>query len=127
MSNCVRNNSVVVQNGSRKQLGIGLSSYVETTNPMGGGEYGAVEITKEGGAIVRTGSSSHGQGHHTAWAMIVNEKLGIPLEKIDFRFGDTDDVDHGGGTGGSRSLQVGGTAVQQAAEGVLDLRTSESR
>lgn len=107
--------------GDPRQLGIGVSSYVETTNPMGGGEYGAVEITSEGVAIVRTGASSHGQGHHTAWAMIVNEKLGIPLDKIDFRFGDTDDIERGGGTGGSRSLQVGGTAVQQAAESVLDV------
>jgi aerobic carbon-monoxide dehydrogenase large subunit len=107
--------------GNPVQLGIGVSAYVETTNPMGGPEYGAVEITPDGGAIVRTGSSSHGQGHHTAWAMIVTQSTGIPMERIDFRFGDTDDIDHGGGTGGSRSLQVGGTAVKMAADEVIDL------
>ncbi len=108
------------ESGDPVQLGIGISSYVETTNPMGSGEYGAVEITADGGAIVRTGSSSHGQGHHTAWAMIVSESTGIPMDRIEFRFGDTEDVDHGGGTGGSRSLQVGGTAARLAAEAVVE-------
>jgi len=106
--------------GDAVQIGIGLAAYVETTNPMGGPEYGAVEITADGGAIIRTGSSSHGQGHQTAWTMIVSEQTGIPMERIEFRFSDTDDIDHGGGTGGSRSLQVGGTAVKMAAEQVID-------
>ena len=102
------------------QIGIGIASYVETTNPMGSGDYGSVEIKADGGAIVRTGSSSHGQGHHTAWAMIVSETTGISMDKIEFRFGDTDDVDRGGGTGGSRSLQVGGSAAKLAAESVIE-------
>jgi carbon-monoxide dehydrogenase large subunit len=87
---------------------------------MGSGDYGSVEIKADGGAIVRTGSSSHGQGHHTAWAMIVSQTTGIPMDKIEFRFGDTDDVDRGGGTGGSRSLQVGGSAAKLAAESVIE-------
>jgi carbon-monoxide dehydrogenase large subunit len=107
--------------GDVVQIGIGVASYVETTNPMGSGEYGAVEITNDGGAIVRTGSSSHGQGHHTSWAMIVSQKTGIPMDKIEFRFGDTDDIERGNGTGGSRSLQVGGTAAQMAAENVIEI------
>jgi aerobic carbon-monoxide dehydrogenase large subunit len=102
------------------QIGIGIASYVETTNPMGSGDYGSVEIKADGGAIVRTGSSSHGQGHHTAWAMIVSQTTGIPMDKIEFRFGDTDDVERGGGTGGSRSLQVGGSAAKLAAESVIE-------
>lgn len=106
--------------GDPVQLGIGLSTYVETTNPMGSGEYGAVEITPDGGAIVRTGTSPHGQGHHTSWAMIVSHVTGIPMDKIEFRFGDTADVERGGGTGGSRSLQVGGTAARLAAEAVIE-------
>ena len=106
--------------GSPVQLGIGIASYVETTNPMGSGDYGAVEITKDGGAIIRTGSSSHGQGHHTAWAMLVSDATGIPFDRIEFRFGDTDDIDRGGGTGGSRSLQVGGTAVKLATDAVIE-------
>ena len=106
--------------GDPVQLGIGLSTYVETTNPMGSGEYGAVEITPDGGAIVRTGTSPHGQGHHTSWAMIVSHTTGIPMDRIEFRFGDTADVERGGGTGGSRSLQVGGTAARLAAEAVIE-------
>ena len=106
--------------GDVLQLGIGLASYVETTNPMGSGDYGSVEITADGGAIIRTGSSSHGQGHHTAWAMLVSDATGIPFEKIDFRFGDTDDIERGGGTGGSRSLQVGGSAVKLATDAVIE-------
>ena len=106
--------------GDPVQLGIGLASYVETTNPMGSGEYGAIEITADGGAIVRTGSSSHGQGHHTAWAMIVSNATGIPYDRIEFRFGDTDDIERGGGTGGSRSLQVGGSAVKLATDQVVE-------
>ncbi len=106
--------------GDVVQLGIGLASYVETTNPMGAGDYGAVEITPDGGAIIRTGSSSHGQGHHTAWAMLVSDATGIPFNKIEFRFGDTDDIARGGGTGGSRSLQVGGSAVKLATESVIE-------
>lgn len=106
--------------GDVLQLGIGLASYVETTNPMGSGDYGSVEITDNGGAIIRTGSSSHGQGHHTAWAMLVSDATGIPFEKIEFRFGDTDDIIRGGGTGGSRSLQVGGSAVKLATDAVIE-------
>lgn len=102
------------------QMGIGLASYVETTNPMGSGDYGQVEITADGGAIIRTGSSSHGQGHHTAWAMLVSEATGIAMDRIEFHFGDTDDVVRGGGTGGSRSLQVGGSAVKLAADAVIE-------
>jgi len=105
--------------GDVVQLGVGISSYVETTNPLGSGDYGSVEITPEGGAVVRTGSSSHGQGHHTVWAMIVSDATGIPYDKIEFRFGDTDDITRGGGTGGSRSLQVGGSAVKNATDMVV--------
>jgi len=108
------------ESGDPVQLGIGISTYVETTNPMGSGEFGAVEITADGGAIVRTGSSPHGQGHHTSWAMIVSDLTGIPMDRIEFRFGDTEDVARGGGTGGSRSLQVGGSAVKLAAEAVIE-------
>ncbi|MGH9021561.1 MAG: xanthine dehydrogenase family protein molybdopterin-binding subunit [Acidimicrobiia bacterium] len=106
--------------GDQRQLGIGLASYVEITNPLPGGEYGGVEVTADGGAIVRAGTLSHGQGHATAWAMIVNDRLGIPLDRIQLLDGDTDLVRSGQGTVGSRSLQTAGVAVSQAAEVVLD-------
>ncbi len=106
--------------GGSTQLGIGLSVYVEITNVMRQSEYGSVEITPSGGAIVRTGSSAHGQGHHTAWTMLVSDRTGIPVDQIEVRHGDTDDVPRGGGTGGSKSLQIGGSAAAAAAELVVD-------
>jgi carbon-monoxide dehydrogenase large subunit len=107
------------------QLGIGLSSYVEITGPGGeaGGpnENSTVEVYPDGTATILTGTSPHGQGHQTAWAMLVSDELGIPIEKITVKWGDTDLVPRGGGTGGSRSLQLGGAAVQQASRELLDV------
>jgi carbon-monoxide dehydrogenase large subunit len=62
---------------------------------------------------------SHGQGHHTTYAQIVASTLGIPVDRVDFLDGDTDAVKRGVGTGGSRSTQVGGSAVKVAADEVL--------
>ena len=112
-------------NGDTLQLGIGLSSYVEITGAGGeaGGanENGTVEVHPDGTATVLTGTSPHGQGHQTVWAMLVSAELGIPVEKITVKWGDTDLVPEGGGTGGSRSLQLGGAAVQQASRELLDV------
>src|SRR6185437_11057386 len=68
-----------------------------------------------------TGTSPHGQGHETVWAMLASAELGIPVDKITLKWGDTDLIPQGGGTGGSRSLQQGGAAVQQASRELLDL------
>ncbi len=108
------------EEGGTKQLGIGLSSYVEITNPLGEAELGEVEITPDGGAIVRTGSFSHGQGHETSFAMIVAERLGLPMEKVAVHKGDTDEVASGTGTYGSKSVQIGGTASRAAADTVVE-------
>jgi carbon-monoxide dehydrogenase large subunit len=103
------------------QLGIGVSVYVEVTaGPTAGGEYGKVEVRPDGTAVVYTGSSSHGQGHHTSFAMIASEELGIPMDDIEVVHGDTDLVLKGEGTMGSRSLQLGGSAVMQASRDVID-------
>ena len=101
--------------GDPRLLGIGLSTYVEITG-FASSEFGAVRVHPDGSATVRAGTSSHGQGHETAFAMIVADRLGIPLERIEFVQSDTDQVPTGGGTGGSRSLQIGGSAVGQAAD-----------
>jgi carbon-monoxide dehydrogenase large subunit len=107
------------------QLGIGIASYVEITG--GGDESGppsenaTVEVHPDGTATILTGTSPHGQGHSTAWAMIASEELGIPVDKITLKWGDTDLIPVGGGTGGSRSLQQGGAAVQQASRELLDV------
>ncbi len=105
--------------GAPVQLGIGVSAYVEVT-AGGGDELGAVEVHSDGSATIRVGTSSHGQGHATAFSMIVSDTLGIPMEQIRFVQSDTAAVARGGGTGGSRSLQMGGSAVLQAAERVLE-------
>jgi carbon-monoxide dehydrogenase large subunit len=111
--------------GDTLQLGIGLSSYVEITGAGGeaGGpnENGTVEVHPDGTATVLTGTSPHGQGHQTVWAMLVSDELGIPIDKITVKWGDTDLIPEGGGTGGSRSLQLGGAAVQQASRELVDV------
>ena len=101
--------------GDVKQIGIGVSVYVEITGGVGNGESAKVEITDDGRAIVYTGTSPHGQGHDTAWSMLVQEQTGIPMDRVELVWGDTDLVPVGTGTMGSRSLQQGGNAVFQVA------------
>jgi carbon-monoxide dehydrogenase large subunit len=108
------------EEGGAKQLGIGLSCYVEITNGVAESEFGEVEITPEGGAIVRTGSFSHGQGHETTFAMIAAERLGLPLDKVVVHKGDTDEIARGTGTYGSKSTQIGGAAARLAADDVVE-------
>jgi len=105
--------------GDRLQLGIGLSTYVEVTGG-GGSEYASVEVHEDGTATVKAGTSAHGQGHATAFSMIVADRLAIALENIRFVQSDTAEVPRGGGTGGSRSLQMGGSAVSETALLLLD-------
>ncbi len=107
------------QRGERIALGIGMSVYVEITG-FAGSEFGAVEVHGDGTASIRVGTSSHGQGHATSFAMIVADRLGIPLESVRFVQSDTAEVPRGGGTGGSRSLQQGGSAVLGASLAVLE-------
>ncbi|MEM9650918.1 MAG: xanthine dehydrogenase family protein molybdopterin-binding subunit [Actinomycetota bacterium] len=97
-------------------LGLGWSAYVEITNPTNMGEFGSIEVRPDGSALVLTGSSAHGQGHHTTFAQLAHGVTGIPMDRIEVRHGDTAEVPRGGGTGGSRSLQLGGSAVLQASE-----------
>jgi carbon-monoxide dehydrogenase large subunit len=106
--------------GDAKQLGIGVSTYVEVTAPVGLHiEFGAVEIDDDGAASVFAGTSSHGQGHHTAFAMLASDILGIPMDKITLVNSDTDRVPRGAGTMGSRSLQTAGSAIHVASTEVL--------
>ena len=109
------------EQGGPVQLGIGLATYVEiTAGDYSGGETSRVVVDPTGAATVYTGSSPHGQGHQTAFAMLVTDQLGIPMDQITVIHGDTDQVPHGIGTYGSRSLQLGGSAVHQAALQVKD-------
>jgi len=102
--------------GEVVQLGIGVSLYVEVTaGPQAGKEHARVVIEADGSATVYTGSSAHGQGHDTAFATVLSARLGIPMDRITVVHGDTDLVERGEGTMGSRSLQLGGSAVYEAA------------
>ena len=104
-----------------KQLGIGVSAYVEVTAPAGLHiEYGAVEINDDGSVTAKVGTSAHGQGHITAFSMIISEMLGIEMDKIVILQSDSDQIPRGQGTMGSRSLQTAGSAIHVASETVLD-------
>jgi carbon-monoxide dehydrogenase large subunit len=109
------------ESGDVKQLGIGVSAYVEVTAPVGLHiEFGAVEVHDDGSASVFAGTSVHGQGHHTAFAMLASDMLGIPMNMIKLVNSDTAAVPRGAGTLGSRSLQTAGSAIHLASEAVLD-------
>jgi aerobic carbon-monoxide dehydrogenase large subunit len=113
------------ERGDVLQLGIGLSSYVEiTAADAAAGETARLAVHGDGTATVYTGSSAHGQGHHTAWAMLVQSELGIPMADVTVIHGDTDLIPEGIGTYGSRSLQLGGVAVHKAA---LDVKEQARR
>jgi carbon-monoxide dehydrogenase large subunit len=100
------------------QLGIGVSTYVEMTSAEMFVEYARIEIGDDGGARVFCGTAAQGQGHQTSYQMIVEETLGIAMDRITVVEGDTRQVPRGQGTMGSRSLQIGGSAVLRAAEAV---------
>ncbi len=113
--------------GDPVQVGIGLCTYVEITAGGGGQEYGSVTVHADAddriSATISAGTSAHGQGHATAFAMLASDRLGIPMDRFTFVQSDTDSVPRGGGTGGSRSLQMGGNAVLAAADDVLEQAT----
>ena len=106
--------------GDNQLLGIGLSCYVEITNPIAGAEFGAVEVHADGTATVRTSSSPHGQGHETAWSMVASDRLGIAMDRITVVHGDTDAIPYGIGTMGSRSAQTGGVTTERASNSVVE-------
>ena len=100
-------------------LGVGVSCYVEVTG-FGHKEFGATDVDVEGTVTVRVGTSPQGQGHETAFAQLAASVLGVPLESVRVLHSDTGAVRQGEGTYGSRSLQVGGTAVFETATTVLE-------
>ena len=107
--------------GDSKLLGIGVSSYVEITAPVGlHVEYGSTEVHEDGTATIRVGTSSHGQGHDTAFSQIVEGVLGIPMDQVTHLDADTAEVPSGAGTLGSRSLQTAGSAVYLSSQAVLE-------
>ncbi|MEQ0564140.1 xanthine dehydrogenase family protein molybdopterin-binding subunit [Amycolatopsis sp. NEAU-NG30] len=105
--------------GDPVELGLGIAAYVEITGSDAAGESGRVDVHPDGSVVAWTGSSPHGQGLGTTLAMLLSDALGVPLEKITVRHGDTDEVPKAIGTFGSRSLQMGGSAIRQAADEVI--------
>jgi carbon-monoxide dehydrogenase large subunit len=99
--------------------GIGFATYIEQ---CGGGFDEAAEIRfdSSGAVTVIVGSQSSGQGHQTAYAQLAADGLGIPFDRIRVHQGDTDIVGFGRGTGGSRSLPVGGNAIGAAMQRIID-------
>jgi carbon-monoxide dehydrogenase large subunit len=107
------------ERGDVRQLGLGLSVYVEVTGF--GSEFGEVVVEPSGRIVARTGVSPHGQGHETAFAELVAATLGVGADQVAVVHSDTAALPRGDGTMGSRSLQVGGSAVAEAAGRVLEL------
>jgi carbon-monoxide dehydrogenase large subunit len=110
--------------GAIRRLGIGVATYVEVCGGgiswgPGAAETAEVRLTPTGGAEAVVGSSSYGMGHLTAWAQLVSQVLGIPVDQVAVVEGDTARAPHGRDSYGSRSLPVVGSAVHRAAEQVL--------
>jgi aerobic carbon-monoxide dehydrogenase large subunit len=99
--------------------GIGLATYIEACG-SNGPENAVVRLDREGGVTVLVGSQSTGQGHHTAYAQLVAEYLGLAPDRVRVVQGDTDLIASGAGTGGSSSIPVGGAAVGEAAQKLAD-------
>jgi carbon-monoxide dehydrogenase large subunit len=114
-----------------KMRGIGVCTPIEATGAAPSaiaGQLGAraglyesaeIRFHATGSVTVFSGSHSHGQGHETAFAQLVSDKLGIPIENIDIVQGDTDRSPMGMGTFGSRSLAVGGSAIDKASDKII--------
>jgi carbon-monoxide dehydrogenase large subunit len=117
--------------GDVKQLGLGVSSYIEMCGlapsrilgairyTAGGWDAATVRVQPTGTVQVLTGTSPHGQGHVTTWSQIVADRLGVPIENVEVLHGDTSITPLGMDTYGSRSLAVGGVALWNATEKVI--------
>lgn len=95
--------------------GIGMASYIEVCGGVGP-ETATIRLDQSGDVTVLIGSQSNGQGHITAYAQLVSDQFGIPMERIKVFQGDTDLIATGRGTGGSSSIPVGGVSVQRATK-----------
>jgi len=102
-----------------KLRGLGVGCYVETT-AAGTTEMGGIRFEDDGTVTIITGTLDYGQGHATPFAQLLAERLGVPFDRIRLLQGDSDLLVTGGGTGGSRSAMLSGTAIVQAAEKVIE-------
>ena len=114
-----------------KLIGIGLSAYIEACGiapsavvgslgaQAGLWESAKVRVHPTGSVVVYTGSSAHGQGHETTFSQIVADKLGVDMDAVEVIHGDTQEVQFGMGTYGSRSAAVGGSAIVRSLEKII--------
>ncbi|MCR9257157.1 MAG: xanthine dehydrogenase family protein molybdopterin-binding subunit [Alphaproteobacteria bacterium] len=105
--------------GEGKLRGIGLACYVEACGG-GGDETATVNVEEDGSITVLIGTMSNGQGHETAYGQIVSEHFDVPLDQVNVIQGDTDLIATGKGTGGSRSVPVGGASLNFASERAVE-------
>lgn len=102
-----------------KLRGIGMATYIEAC-AFAGSEPAFVNLNKDGTVDLKIGTQSNGQGHATAYAQIAAEKLGLDYSQVIVRQGDTDELAKGGGTGGSRSVPLGGVSSARAGESLAE-------
>jgi carbon-monoxide dehydrogenase large subunit len=115
-----------------RRRGIGMACYVESSGVApsrfatalgaraGFFEAAHLRVQPDGGVQAMLGTHNHGQGHATTFAQIISSRLGVPLREIEIVEGDTDQVPLGTGTFGSRSIAVGGSALDRAAMKVIE-------
>jgi carbon-monoxide dehydrogenase large subunit len=102
-------------------IGIGFATFIERAGgAIDSGEWGKVELLLDGSVVVRTGSTPSGQAHQTVWSQIAASVFSMPLDRVVFIAGDTAEIADSVGSFGSRSLQVGGSAVFRTATEVRD-------
>ena len=99
--------------------GIGVSTYIEAC-AFAGSEPAFLELQADGTVRLRIGTQSNGQGHATAYAQLASDALGLDPSRIVMHQGDTDELESGGGTGGSRSVPLGGASVVRASEALAE-------
>jgi aerobic carbon-monoxide dehydrogenase large subunit len=102
-----------------KLRGIGMATYIEAC-AFAGSEPAHLTLNDDGTVTLLIGTQSNGQGHQTAYSQFVAEKIGIDFDRIHVRQGDTDELASGGGTGGSRSIPIGGVSVSRASTVLAD-------
>ena len=102
-----------------KKRGIGVAYYLEATGGSAT-ENAKVVFADDGMVDVYVGTQSTGQGHETAYAMLTHHELGVPLEKIRVKQGDSETLPDGGGTGGARSLYSEGQAILVTTASVVE-------
>jgi carbon-monoxide dehydrogenase large subunit len=117
---------------TRKLRGFGFACYVESSGGapsrlaaalgarVGFFEAASIRVQQDGSVQALLGTHNHGQGHATTFAQIIASRLGVPMARVEIIEGDTDQVPYGSGTFGSRSIAVGGSALDRAAVKVID-------